>query len=140
LEGYLKIGVVGSRSLVYKTGAKREALKRLDEIVQTFNPNHEVHLVSGGARGPDTWAEDYASKLGLPITVYHSDWDKYGKSAGFVRNAKIAEEATILVVFHDGLSRGALHTATLCLKKGTPVFFFVYDGKEYHPTNLYEEK
>jgi hypothetical protein len=43
-------------------------------------------VVSGGARGADTLAEEWAKAAGLPTTVYHADWGKLGRKAGPIRN------------------------------------------------------
>jgi hypothetical protein len=40
--------------------------------------------------------------------VFKPDWNKYGKSAGFVRNKLIIENADIVFAFWDGESKGTL--------------------------------
>jgi hypothetical protein len=39
-------------------------------------------VISGGARGADTLAEERADAVGLPCTVYNADWRKLGRKAG----------------------------------------------------------
>lgn len=63
-------------------------------------------VVTGGAKGPDTWAENIAGELGLEVVVYPAEWDKYGKGAGRKRNTLIAQHADSCLVFWDGVSRG----------------------------------
>lgn len=63
-------------------------------------------IVSGGARGADALGERLAEKNGIALTVVPADWDKYGKSAGFIRNHQMALNADALIAFWDGKSRG----------------------------------
>lgn len=66
----------------------------------------EWGIVSGGAKGPDTWAEQYAREKGFEVVVYPAEWEKYGKGAGLHRNTLIAKHADSCLVFWDGESRG----------------------------------
>ena len=50
-------------------------------------------VVSGGARGVDSWAAAAATHHGLQVRVYPADWNRYGKSAGYRRNASIISGA-----------------------------------------------
>lgn len=52
----------------------------------------EIEIVSGTANGADKLGEKYANDNGYPIKQFPADWDKYGKSAGYKRNAQIAWE------------------------------------------------
>ena len=66
----------------------------------------QVIIVSGKAKGADTLGETYAKEFGHLVEEYPADWDKYGKSAGYKRNTKMAMNATHLVAFWDGASKG----------------------------------
>lgn len=65
-------------------------------------------IVSGGARGVDTLAEIYAKKKNISITIFKPDWDKYGKSAGVIRNYEMAKYCDIGIVIHNG-SNGSMN-------------------------------
>ena len=65
-------------------------------------------IVSGGARGVDTLAEIYAKKNNIPITIFKADWDKYGRSAGVIRNYEMAKYCDIGIVIHNG-SNGSIN-------------------------------
>jgi len=86
------IGIVGSRRR--NDAADFAAVeKALLDILQPGD-----RLVSGGCpRGADSFAERIAKKRGLSITIHYPDWDGVGKSAGFVRNTYIAEDADVLI-------------------------------------------
>lgn len=66
----------------------------------------EWGIVSGGARGPDTWAEEYAREQGYEVVVYKPEYAKYGIGAALRRNTLIAKHADECLVFWDGESRG----------------------------------
>lgn len=65
-----------------------------------------TEVVCGGARGADSLGFDWAMVKELPATMFHPDWDKFGKRAGFIRNREMAEYAEALVAFWDGWSPG----------------------------------
>ena len=75
-------------------------------------------LVSGGASGVDSAAEEAAE--GFTMMIFHAQWDKYGKGAGFIRNTLIMEAADLIVAFWDGESRGTLDTLKKAKKAGKP--------------------
>jgi hypothetical protein len=78
----------------------------------------EVEIVSGAARGADALGERYARERGYKLTKFPADWDRYGKSAGYRRNAQMAEYADACVCFWDGKSRGTKHMIDLATEKG----------------------
>lgn len=67
-------------------------------------------VVSGGAKGVDTWAEEAAKARGLEVMIFPADWKTYGKRAGMIRNQQIVLAADEVVAFHDGTSKGTAHT------------------------------
>lgn len=77
-------------------------------------------VVSGGARGVDSWAVDEARKRGLQTCVYPADWNRYGKPAGMIRNRTIVDNCDWLVAFYDGKSRGTAHTIGLAQRGLVP--------------------
>ena len=98
-----------------------------DDISQIFNIlNHlmkrwgtNLIIVHGGARGADTMAGQWAGVQFLQEEVHPADWDKYGKRAGFVRNAEmVALGADICVAFIKNNSKGATICADLAEKSG----------------------
>jgi hypothetical protein len=49
-------------------------------------------LIHGCARGVDSWAEEAARSAGVPVSRRPADWDRYGKSAGMLRNSAMLHE------------------------------------------------
>lgn len=95
-----------------------EALAKGAELVR-FNIKQfpsTFGIVSGGAKGPDTWAAQAAEDLGLELVVYPAEWDKYGRGAGRLRNKLIAQHADSCLVFWDGDSRGTKDFLTKAFK------------------------
>lgn len=107
----MKIAIVGSRGF--------HDPQAVADMVATFPPDTTV--VSGGARGVDTWAAQTARACGLAIEVYPADWDAYGKRAGFVRNYDIVKASDRVIAFWDGQSKGTAHTIRIAREMGKEV-------------------
>jgi hypothetical protein len=67
-------------------------------------------IVSGGASGVDTMAEKYALDNEYDLLVFKPDWNKYGKTAGPLRNTQIVEYATHVIAFVSEKSVGTYDT------------------------------
>lgn len=116
----MNVAIVGSRD--YPDRAQVEsyvATLPLDTVV-----------ISGGARGVDTWAVDAACIRGLATRVFHADWSRWGRSAGVMRNKTIVESCDRLVAFHYRASRGTAHAIAYArsIGIGKPVTIMVPDG------------
>ena len=93
-----------------------QTMKNLDLLV--------TEIVCGYAQGADRLGEKWAINNGIKVTYFPADWDNYGTSAGFIRNAEMAEYADYLVAFWDMKSSGTKHmieTMKKCGKHGTVV-------------------
>lgn len=105
----IKLAIVGSREICDPT----LVLKTID-ILKKYSQFDTIELiVSGGARGVDSLAKDYAEKNNIPCKEHLPDWDKHGKAAGFIRNEKIINEATHVIAIWDGKSKGTKHSIKL---------------------------
>ena len=106
----VRIIVAGSRDF-----DDYELLKeKLDKAKTHFGV---FEVVSGRARGADLLGERYAKENDLPIAEFPADWDKHGKSAGYKRNAEMADYAHGCIVFWDGQSKGTQHMINLAKEK-----------------------
>jgi len=81
-------------------------------------------VVSGGARGVDSWAEQEARARGLSVVVHYPQWGTFGRSAGFKRNQLIVESCTRGVAFWDGKSRGTMDTVRKMKRASKPIEVF----------------
>tara|TARA_B110000238_G_C16137951_1_gene444740 strand:+ start:2497 stop:2853 length:357 start_codon:yes stop_codon:yes gene_type:complete len=80
-------------------------------FLDNFNKyrNHEVQIVSGTAKGADAMGEALAAMYNLDVVKFPALWHVYGRSAGYKRNVQMAENATHLLAFWDGKSKGTEH-------------------------------
>ena len=79
---------------------------------------HDIVIISGTARGADQLGEKYAEEMGFELEKYPADWDKYGKSAGYIRNKEMAENADAVICFWNGISAGTKHMVDIAKEKG----------------------
>jgi predicted Rossmann fold nucleotide-binding protein DprA/Smf involved in DNA uptake len=96
----MKIAIVGSREWVdYDEVERYVGMLSTSDIV-----------ISGGARGVDTRAVEFAKRRGLVTIVLLPDWNTHGKAAGVIRNAQIVEQSEVVLAFWDSKSKGTLDT------------------------------
>lgn len=109
--------VVGSRGISNYTFVA----SILDEILSKVRESYTIEIVSGGARGVDSLAERYASENDYSMKVFPANWDKHGKSAGYIRNDEMFQYISKtnrcgVVAFWDGESKGTQHSIHLAEK------------------------
>lgn len=86
-------------------------------------------IVCGMATGADTLGRNYAISNGLEVLEFPANWNKYGKSAGYLRNKEMASIADSAIVFWDGRSKGSKHMINIMHELGKPVVAISYEGK-----------
>ena len=95
----MDIIVAGSRNFT-----DRDFLfKKLDLLTSKLS---RVRIITGGAKGADRLAQDWAFSRGHTVVNYHADWDRHGKAAGPIRNEEMAQVGESLVAFHLDNSPG----------------------------------
>lgn len=107
----MRVAVIGSRGLSVND-------------LEKYLPEDVTEIVSGGAKGVDTSARNYAVAHGIKLTEFLPEYEKYGKSAPLKRNITIIENADIVLAFWDGQSRGTKFVIDECKKRGIPVKIF----------------
>lgn len=110
----MRAAVIGSRGLTVSDLGK-------------YLPEDTTEIVSGGAKGIDTCAREYALSHGLKLTEFLPEYEKYGKSAPLKRNITIIENADIVLAFWDGSSRGTKFVIDKCRELGVEVKVFTFD-------------
>ena len=89
-----------------------------------------IEVICGKAKGADTLGEQFAQIYHFPIKYFPADWDAYGKSAGYRRNAEMAnyakEDNGVLIAFWDGKSKGTKHMIDIAKSSGIRVFIVNY--------------
>lgn len=96
---------------------------KLDKCLK--NVKGDIEIVSGGARGVDLLGERYAKERGYAVKQFLADWDKNGKSAGYIRNWEMAKYADACVCFWDEKSRGTKHMIDLAKKEDLDLRVFI---------------
>lgn len=97
------LAVIGSRTFTDYDKFKIE----LTNFLENF-PHRVGILVSGGAKGADSLARRYSEENNLPFIEIPADWNKYGMSAGMIRNQEVILKAHYVLAFWDGTSTGTL--------------------------------
>jgi hypothetical protein len=96
----VKLAIVGSRDFAsdefygYMSNKMAEFMKEENLEFEDIE-----YVVSGGAKGVDSMAERWAKDNSLPMKIYEANWNKYGKSAGPIRNTLIVEDCSHVVAF-----------------------------------------
>ena len=104
----MRVAVVGSRNLTVKD-------------LDVYLPEDVTEIVSGGAKGIDSCAREYALAHGIKLTEFLPEYSRYGRSAPIKRNITIIENADLVLAFWDGSSRGTKFVIDECKKRGIPV-------------------
>jgi len=114
----MRVAIVGSRNIEDK---EEYWYKKICENI----PKNCTEIVSGGAGGIDSLAERYAKEHGLLVRVFYPEYERYGKSAAFIRNTHVVEYAHLIIAFWDGKSHGTADTIIKCWQFNKPVEIFL---------------
>jgi len=109
----MKLIVAGGRDFV-PSAIDKEILK---DLVKQYGI---TEIVSGGAKGADSFGEEYAIENKLKVTKFPANWNKYGRGAGPIRNKEMADYADAVLLYPGG--RGTSSMKALALQKGLQVF------------------
>lgn len=113
----MKVIVAGSRSI--------EEFSIVDEILKGIQKTVKISkVISGTARGVDKLGERWARENNIPIEFFPADWNKYGKSAGYRRNAEMAVMGDLLVCIWDGESKGSQHMYDCMVQLKKPTYLY----------------
>lgn len=83
-------------------------------------------MIEGAAREIDLIAKAYAVENDWEIEEYPADWDKHGRSAGYIRNDIMVKKADEVLILWDGKSKGTKHSINLCKKYNKPHKIVLY--------------
>ena len=117
----MKLAIVGSR-----TFKDYDLLVTWVDSIFYMQDTDEKFVISGGASGADRLAERYANTHIANLIIYPADWNKYGKSAGFIRNQTIVDNCDMVLAFWDGESRGTADTIAKAKKAKKPTFIIYF--------------
>ena len=77
-------------------------------------------IISGGAKGADTYAREYAIRNGIPFIEYLPIYPIYGRKAPIIRDRLIVDSCDFLLAFWNGSSSGTRYTLEYAKRKGKP--------------------
>lgn len=104
----MKLLIVGSRSI-----------KNFD--ISPYVPTETEIIISGGAEGVDSLAEEYADKHRISKLILRPRYDIYGKAAPLKRNEEMVELADRVLIIWDGYSKGSRYTEKYAVSRGKSV-------------------
>ena len=93
----MKLLIAGSRSIK-------------DFDLSPYIPKDTELIISGGACGIDTLAEQYADKMKISKLVLYPNYNRYKKGAPLKRNEQMVDICDSVLVVWDGTSGGTKHT------------------------------
>lgn len=120
--------IAGSRS-VHHFADLESAISKIDWKIES--------VICGEAKGADLLGKQWAKIRKIPIDSHPADWDTYGKSAGYIRNAEMAKNADALIALWDGKSPGTKSMIDLAIKQGLRVHV---EEAKFKPTVLNKYK
>lgn len=108
----MKLAIIGSRKIT-------------DIEIKKYVSNEVDEIVSGGARGIDTLAREFAEQNSVKLTEFLPQYERYGRAAPIKRNEEIAQYADEALAFWDGKSKGTQHTIRFFEKLGKKVTIII---------------
>lgn len=114
----MKVAVIGSRNLTVAN-------------IEEYLPQGVTEIVSGGAKGIDTCARQYANAKGIKLKEFLPAYHQYGRGAPLRRNLEIIEYADLVLAFWDGSSRGTQFVINACHKKKREIRVFIKKGSQF---------
>lgn len=95
----------------------------VDCIADALREHGVTEIVEGDCKGADKLSASVALVLGIIVHAMPADWDRYGPSAGPIRNQEMLDthpDSDIVLVFHDNLrqSKGTADMVRRCVKAG----------------------
>ena len=104
----MKLLVAGSRSIT-------------DFDLSPYISNNVDVIISGGAMGIDTLAEQYADLHRISKYIIRPRYDLYGRAAPLWRNEQMVDISDAVLIIWDGYSRGTQYTIKYAKKINKPL-------------------
>lgn len=113
----MKVVIAGSRSITDKY------YKQLLTAIE-YSKFEITEVVSGCAIGVDKMGEKYARCNDISVKQMPADWNKYGKSAGPIRNKQMADYTDAAIILWDGKSAGTSNMISNMTKLNKPLYLY----------------
>lgn len=84
--------------------------KHIEWLINVLRSLNTTEVVCGMAKGADLFGKQVALKMNIPVKEFPADWNKYGRSAGPIRNAEMAKNADACILFPGGSGTANMKT------------------------------
>lgn len=93
------------------------------KVIQDIGPENIEVVIHGAADGADSIAGSVAKGLGIKVMEFPANWEKFGKSAGPIRNQDMLDEGKpdLVIAFPDRESRGTWDMVRRAKREGVEV-------------------
>ena len=92
-----------------------------EQLRTVWDSEKPSKIVSGGAKGADNLAAQYARENSIELQEFLPDYKRHGRGAPLVRNKLIVDASDMVIAFWDGKSRGTKYTMDYAEKQGKAV-------------------
>ena len=108
----MRLAIIGSRGLTV-------------DNIEEYIPDGVDEIVSGGAKGVDLCAKEYAVKNNIKYTEFKPQYDRFGRVAPIKRNDEIINYADGVLAFWDLKSKGTQYTVKKAQSLGKSVTLII---------------
>lgn len=104
----MKLLIVGSRSIA-------------NFDLSPYIPLDVETVISGGANGIDSLAEQYADSHRISKYIIRPQYNLFGRAAPLKRNEQMVDIADAVLIIWDGHSKGTKYTLKYAQKRDKPI-------------------
>lgn len=131
----LRVIIAGGRRFDDYQMLEKESSRIIQSLIEAYYDitEDDVYIVSGCAPGADTLGEQFAEEHRFSLVKFPANWVRFGKPAGYIRNANMAKFAAagdnvgVLIAFWDGASRGTKNMIDIAENSGMNCFIIFYN-------------
>lgn len=116
----MKLAVIGSRGFL-DYGKLCETLDKVKTPITC--------IISGGAQGADSLAQEYAARCGLPILIYYPNYKAHPDNPGAAcaeRNQRIINDCDKVIAFWDYNTPGTRMSLDMAAKAGKQTYIVTF--------------
>lgn len=129
----MKVIIAGNRSLGRRIAEVERAMRDAEAELGII----PTEVICGMAPGADLLGKQWAEERDIPVRAFPAEWDLHGRSAGPIRNGKMAAVADALVAVWDGESSGTKDMIRQARRKGLTIHihYFRHEPRRTAPAD-----
>ena len=112
----MKVAILGSRSINNTEFIEKKIEKSPFSITQIFTSSCD---------GVCKIARTYGKKKNIEVSVFHPDWETFGRRAAIVRNKNLLHCAEAALIFWDEISKGTKQEIDYSNKINLPFLLYL---------------